>query len=99
MSGELFYILYFQLYDIHRTTKDTVPKTPVTTDTKAHQLVGSAKRDVTHPTAIASIILAIACSENVRARPCIDLHGQVDRNNNTTPDIYVMHRSLTRKLH
>ena len=46
---------------------------------------GSAKRDVTHPTATLSIILAIAW-------PGIDSHGQIDPDNNTTPA-----RSITRK--
>ena len=58
---------------------------------------GSAKRDVTHPTVAASIIPAIACSENVHAWPGIDQHGPVDRVDNMTPANHVMHRSITRK--
>ena len=46
------------------------------------------------PQRLSSIILAITCSENVHASPCIDSHGRIDRDNNTTPTIYVMHRSI-----
>ena len=34
--------------------------------------------------------LAITCSENVHALPCIDLRGRIDRDNNTTPAIYAL---------
>ena len=43
-----------------------------------------------------SIIPAITCSENIHAWPCIDSHGRVDRDNSTTPAIYVMQRSISR---
>ena len=45
---------------------------------------GSAKRGLTYPTAtvVYRLILAITCSENIRALPWIDSNGRVD--NNTT---------------
>ena len=52
---------------------------------KAHQF-GGAVRNATPliPQRLSSIILTITCSENVHARPCIESHGRVDRDNNTT---------------
>ena len=49
------------------------------------------------PQRLSHIILDIARSENVPALPYIGLHGRGDRNNNTTPAIHAMHRSITRK--
>ena len=43
---------------------------------------------------LSHIMLAITCSENVPALPCIDSHLRRDRDNNTTPVIYVMHGSI-----
>ena len=55
--------------------------------------IGGAVRNATSliPQRLSYIILAITCSENVYAWPCIDSHGRVDRDNNTTPAIYAMH--------
>ena len=55
--------------------------------------IGEAVRNATSliPQELSYIIHAITCSENVHALPCIDSHGRVDRDNNTTPVIYVMH--------
>ena len=58
--------------------------------------IGGAVRNATSliPQWLSYIMLAITFSENVRALPCINSHGRIDRNNNTTSAIYVMHRSI-----
>ena len=55
--------------------------------------IGGAVRNATSliPQPLAYIIFAIACLENVHALPCIDSRGQLYRDNNMTPAIYVMH--------
>ena len=61
---------------------------------KAHQLVGSAKRDVTHTTAT---VVFNAGYHLFRKRVCIAVHRlawAIDRDNNTIPAVYVMHRSI-----
>ena len=60
--------------------------------------IGGAVRNATSliQQRLSYIMLAITCSENVRALPCIDSHGRIDRDNNTTPAIYVMHRPSNR---
>ena len=60
--------------------------------------IGGAVRNATSliPQRLSSIILAITCSENVHPWPCIDSRERVDRDNNTTPVIYVIHRSITK---
>ena len=46
---------------------------------------GTAKRDVTHPTATVVYNICYNLLENVHALPCIESHWRVDRDNNTTP--------------
>ena len=59
---------------------------------------GCAKRDGTPPTAtVVYNTFVITCSENVHAWLCIDSPGRVDRDSNTTPAIYEMHRNIPRK--
>ena len=41
------------------------------------------------PQRLSSTIVAITCSKNVHVEPCIDSHGRVDHDNNTTPDTSV----------
>ena len=57
--------------------------------------IGGAGRNALSliPQRLLHIILAITCSENVHALPCIDSHGRVDCHNNMTTVGYVMHRS------
>ena len=52
-----------------------------------NQRFGGAVRNATSlvPQRMSSIILAITCSENFNAWPCVDSHERVDRDNNTTP--------------
>ena len=38
------------------------------------------------------VVLAIACSENIYARPCISSYVRLGHDNNTQIAIYVMHR-------
>ena len=59
---------------------------------KTHQLVG--QYETRRHSFIPQLSFAITCSENVRALPCIDLHWRIDSDNNTTPAVYVMHRSI-----
>ena len=49
------------------------------------------------PQRLSYTILANTCSEHVHAWLCIDSHGRVGIDHNTTPAVYVMHRSNTRK--
>ena len=53
--------------------------------------IGGAVRNAKSliPQRLSATILAIASSENVRVWPCIDKHGRVHRDNNTTQAIYV----------
>ena len=53
--------------------------------------IGGAVRNATSliPQRLSYIMLAITCSENVRALPCIESHWRIDRDNNTTPANHV----------
>ena len=61
--------------------------------------IGGAERNATSliPQRLSYTMVAINFCENVRALPCIDSHERIDRDNNTTPTIYVMHRPSNHK--
>ena len=62
---------------------------------KACQLVGELRNATSLiPQRLSYILLAITRSVNVRALPCIVSHWRIDRAYNTTPAVYVMHRSI-----
>ena len=62
--------------------------------------IGGAVRNATSfiPQRLSSIILSIACSENVHPWPCMDSRGRDDRNNNTSPAIYVTDQKISNDL-